>query len=165
MKQKEVFKKIGAIIQELSDQYEYLKTADEDLNDLELELFVANAHFLTDHIEVLCKLNLQNRVRKPLPEKPAAAPIPEKQAVTREEKFFEPVVQQNKHASENEKESAPLKKKETKKERATKDKKEKKSNKASRSKKPSKRSRSTDSDSVCCVFFVFLFAHVFICCS
>jgi hypothetical protein len=52
----------------------------------------------------LCKLNLQNRVRKPLPEKPAAPPIPEKQVIAREEKFFEPVVQQNKHASENEKE-------------------------------------------------------------
>jgi hypothetical protein len=59
MKQKDVFKKIGGIIQELSDQYEYLKTANEDLNDLELELFAANAHFLADHIEILCKLNLQ----------------------------------------------------------------------------------------------------------
>ena len=59
MKQKDVFKKIGGIIQELSDQYEYLKTGKEDLNDLELELFAANAHFLADHIEILYKLNLQ----------------------------------------------------------------------------------------------------------
>src|ERR1700722_209552 len=64
MKQKEVFKKIGGIIEELSDQYEYLKTVNEDLNDLELELFAANAHFLTDHIEVLCKLNLQSQAER-----------------------------------------------------------------------------------------------------
>jgi hypothetical protein len=64
MKQKDVFKKIGGIIQELSDQYDYLKTTQEDLNDLELELFAANAHFLADHIEILCKLNLQKGVDK-----------------------------------------------------------------------------------------------------
>ncbi len=63
MKQKEVFKKIGDIIRELNDQYDYLKTVTDDLNDLELELFVSNAHFLTDHIEILCKLNLQNTNR------------------------------------------------------------------------------------------------------
>ncbi len=90
MKQKEVFKKIGGIIQELNDQYEYLKTVPDDLNDLELELFVSNAHFLTDHIEILSKLNLQNvKTKKPPVEKPETS---------REEKYFEPVVQQMKHA-------------------------------------------------------------------
>jgi len=90
MKQKEVFKKIGGIIQELNDQYEYLKTVPDDLNDLELELFVSNAHFLTDHIEILSKLNLQNvKTKIPPVEKPEAS---------REEKYFEPVVQQMKHA-------------------------------------------------------------------
>ena len=64
MKQKEVFKKIGGIIQELNDQYEYLETVNEDLNELELELFAANAHFLVDHIEVLCKLTLQSQAEK-----------------------------------------------------------------------------------------------------
>ncbi|MDB5015649.1 MAG: hypothetical protein JWQ84_481 [Mucilaginibacter sp.] len=88
MKQKEVFKKIGGIIKELGDQYEYLQTMTEDLNDLELELFVSNAHFLTDHIEILCKLNLQNkRITKSAAEKPE---------ITYEQKFFEPVVQQMK---------------------------------------------------------------------
>jgi len=91
MKQKEVFKKIGGIIQELTDQYEYLKSVPDDLNDLELELFVSNAHFLTDHIEILCKLNLQNKVSKR---------SPEKQETTYEQKFFEPVVQQMKHEAE-----------------------------------------------------------------
>jgi hypothetical protein len=87
MKQKDVFKKIGVIIEELSDQYEYLETVPDDLNDLELELFVSNAHFLTDHIEILCKLNLQNR---------AAKRTPEKQETSHEQKYFEPVVQQMK---------------------------------------------------------------------
>jgi hypothetical protein len=86
MKQKEVFKKIGGIIQEISEQYEYLQTVADDLNDLELELFVANAHFLTDHIEILCKLNLQNRPKRPIAEKPE----------NYQQKFFEPVVQQMK---------------------------------------------------------------------
>ncbi|HZY38254.1 MAG TPA: hypothetical protein VFE53_16470 [Mucilaginibacter sp.] len=110
MKQKEVFYKIGGIIQELSDQYEYLKTADEDLNDLELELFAANAHFLTDHIEVLYKLNLQNEGEKRKREKPAKpekSEKPETPAKTPatdtlfEPKYFEPVVQQMKPALEN----------------------------------------------------------------
>ncbi|MDB4923495.1 hypothetical protein [Mucilaginibacter sp.] len=86
MKQKEVFKKIGGIIQELNEQYEYLETVSDNLNDLELELFVANAHFLTDHIEILCKLNLQNRPKRLVIEKPE----------TYQQKFFEPVVQQMK---------------------------------------------------------------------
>jgi hypothetical protein len=59
MKQQEVFKKIGVIIKELGDQYEYLKTAEEPLNELELELFLANSHFLTDHLLILSKLNAQ----------------------------------------------------------------------------------------------------------
>ena len=88
MKQKEVFKKIGGIIQELSEQYDYLQTTVDNLNDLELELFVANAHFLTDHIEILCKLNLQNRPKRQLIEKPEPANY--------QQKFFEPVVQQMK---------------------------------------------------------------------
>src|ERR1700744_902620 len=81
MKQQEVFKKIGIILKELNDQYEYLVNNETDLNDLELELFVANAHFLADHSEVLRKLNQQAAAT------PKPAPKPE-------EKFFEPVVQQ-----------------------------------------------------------------------
>ena len=59
MKQQEVFKKIGVIINELNEQYEYLKTIDGPLNELELELFIANSHFLTDHVVILTKLNAQ----------------------------------------------------------------------------------------------------------
>jgi len=115
MKQKDVFKKIGGIIQELSDQYEYLKTGKEDLNDLELELFAANAHFLADHIEILYKLNLQKQDERKLPEtrpetqpgvkpvkpeKPEKAEKSEKRETTYEQKFFEPVVRQMKHAED-----------------------------------------------------------------
>ncbi|HTE01485.1 MAG TPA: hypothetical protein VK668_19495 [Mucilaginibacter sp.] len=85
MKQQEVFKKIGTIIKELNEQYDYLKTTGEDLNDLELELFVANAHFLADHAAILRKLNSIN----------APAPvIASKPDIVKEEKYFEPVVQQ-----------------------------------------------------------------------
>ncbi len=34
MKQKEVFNKIGGIIKELTDQYQYLQADPENLNDL-----------------------------------------------------------------------------------------------------------------------------------
>jgi len=85
MKQQEVFKKIGTILKELNDQYEYLKETESELNDLELELFVANTHFLADHSEVLRKLNLQNNAQQAVPQEAAKKP---------EEKFFEPVVQQ-----------------------------------------------------------------------
>src|SRR5437879_2516810 len=86
MKQQEVFKKIGIIIKELNEQYDYLVTQNE-LNDLELELFVANAHFLAEHSEVLRKLNMQNTSA------PVIAPVTQ-------EKYFEPVVQQALPAAE-----------------------------------------------------------------
>jgi len=81
MKQQEVFKKIGTILKELNDQYNYLEENQHEMNDLELELFVANAHFLSDHSEVLRKLNINK-------------PEPPKQLPAAEPRFFEPVVQQ-----------------------------------------------------------------------
>lgn len=57
MNKKEIFKKVGGIITELNEQYEYLSQNPENLNELELELFSANANFLSDHIAVLVKLN------------------------------------------------------------------------------------------------------------
>ncbi len=85
MKQKEVFNKIGGIIKELNEQYEYLKGMGENLNDLELELFVSNAHFLADHIEILRKLNLQNSDK---------AANPSTSEKVNDKKYFEPLVQQ-----------------------------------------------------------------------
>ncbi len=103
MKQQEVFKKIGGIIKELSDQYEYLKTAEEPLNELELELFLANSHFLTDHMIIVSKLNAQAIAGqkeaekkagiKPEPEQPKKSTTPEPPKNTEEPKYFEPLVQ------------------------------------------------------------------------
>jgi len=99
MKQEEVFRKIGGIIKELNDQYEYLGAVNGNMNDLELELFVSNAHFLTDHIEILRKLNLQSLNVQQTAEKPEAA----------ERKYFEPVVQQIRHDVAPEEPAIPLK--------------------------------------------------------
>lgn len=94
MKQQEVFNKIGGIIKEINDQYQYLETIQGQLNDLELELFVANTHFLADHAEVLRKINAQNNPAKPVEEKPLAPEMPAAEIPSsREEVFFEPVIQ------------------------------------------------------------------------
>lgn len=57
MNNKEIFKKVGGIISELNEQFDYLSHNPENLNELELELFAANADFLSDHISILLKLN------------------------------------------------------------------------------------------------------------
>jgi len=64
MKQLEVFNKIGGILKELNEQYQYIQADPENINDLEMELFVANAHFLTDHAEILNKLNQRTKAEK-----------------------------------------------------------------------------------------------------
>jgi len=61
MNKKEILKKVAGIIAELNEQYEYLSQDTENLNELELELFAANADFLSDHIKILQKLN-QNSI-------------------------------------------------------------------------------------------------------
>ncbi|MBB3967620.1 hypothetical protein [Mucilaginibacter phyllosphaerae] len=99
MKQQEVFRKTGEILKELSDQYQDLKNTADNLNDLELELFIANAHFLIDHAEILRKLNLQRaQLQHTLPPhveekklelpKPAE-PRPEPARLVAEEKKFD----------------------------------------------------------------------------
>ncbi|MCC8408727.1 hypothetical protein LJ707_07290 [Mucilaginibacter sp. UR6-1] len=65
MKQQDVFNKIGAILNELTEQYDYLKKDTSQLNELELELFVANAHFLMDHADILRKINAQAVADRP----------------------------------------------------------------------------------------------------
>lgn len=57
MNKKEIFKKVGGIITELNEQFEYLSQNPDNLNELELELFAASADFLSDHISILLKLN------------------------------------------------------------------------------------------------------------
>ncbi len=58
MKQEALFKKLGNILNELNDQYQFLSQNPEQLSELELELFLANANFLADHIQIIKKLNL-----------------------------------------------------------------------------------------------------------
>jgi hypothetical protein len=67
MNQEDIFKKIGQILNELSDQYQYLAQNPQELNELELELFLANASFLTDHVQIVRKLN-KKTTPKALPE-------------------------------------------------------------------------------------------------
>lgn len=66
MNQEDIFKKIGLIINELQDQYEYLAQNPQQLNELELELFMANAHFLSDHVQIVQKLN-STKIQQQLP--------------------------------------------------------------------------------------------------
>jgi len=73
MNNKEIFKKVAGIIAELNEQYEYLSQNPENLNELELELFAANADFLSDHIRILQKLNLNSKSHIPEIESSVAA--------------------------------------------------------------------------------------------
>lgn len=57
MKTQDIFRKAGAILSEINEQYEYLSSATENLNDLELELLSANADFFAEHVRVLKKVN------------------------------------------------------------------------------------------------------------
>ncbi|MGY3055107.1 hypothetical protein ACVWYG_003318 [Pedobacter sp. UYEF25] len=60
MTQQEIFNKIGNILAELNQQYEYLARDSNELNDLEVELFLANADFLADHVKIIQKLHISN---------------------------------------------------------------------------------------------------------
>lgn len=59
MNKREIFNRVGGIISELNEQFDYLSKNPDKLNDLELELFAANADFLSDHISILLKLNAE----------------------------------------------------------------------------------------------------------
>lgn len=75
MNQEDIFKKIGLILDELQDQYEYLAQNPKQLNELELELFMANANFLSDHVQIVRKLN-STKVVKEIPEHTSVVPEP-----------------------------------------------------------------------------------------
>ncbi|WP_207428276.1 hypothetical protein [Pedobacter sp. SYSU D00535] len=80
MNKKEIFKKIGGIIAELTEQYQYLSENLDQINDLELELFSANSDFLAEHVKVLKKLNSNQSVetasRAPEPVRGTVADTP-----------------------------------------------------------------------------------------
>lgn len=67
MNQEDIFKKVGQILNELQDQYQFLAQNPSRLNELELELFLANANFLSDHVQIVKKIN-SNRPLKAIPE-------------------------------------------------------------------------------------------------
>lgn len=52
----ELFKKIGGILTEINEQYQYISSHPDSLNELELELLSANANFLAEHVSVLKKM-------------------------------------------------------------------------------------------------------------
>ena len=69
MDKKDIFRKVGDIIHELNDQYQHLSKTPGNLNELEIELFVANANFLADHIKIIQKLNAAEASALKTPEK------------------------------------------------------------------------------------------------
>lgn len=95
MKQQEIFKKIGDIIKELNEQYEYLQSEEGKFNELELELFSANAHFLVDHTKILKKLNF-TAVPKLVPDEEIAThkPAPETFQLPIEPELHQPAPQE-----------------------------------------------------------------------
>ena len=84
MNQADLFKKIGNILTELQDQYQYLAENPKDLNELELELFLSNANFLTDHIHIVIKANSHQEV------KAIEAPVPDLPKANHKENSFKP---------------------------------------------------------------------------
>lgn len=60
MNQHDIFKKVGQILHELTDQYQYLETHPDEWNGFELDLFQANATFLAEHVQVFRKINRMN---------------------------------------------------------------------------------------------------------
>jgi hypothetical protein len=57
IQQEDLFKKLGLILNELNEQYQFLAQNPQQLNELELELFHANANFLADHVQIIKKIN------------------------------------------------------------------------------------------------------------
>ncbi|WP_443944047.1 hypothetical protein ACJVDH_14125 [Pedobacter sp. AW1-32] len=89
MNQQDIFRKIGNILSELNEQYEFLAQNPKQLNGLELELFLANASFLSDHVQIVKKLSEQNPqepVKAIEPQTPVAniLPLPQNNKVEEE---------------------------------------------------------------------------------
>jgi hypothetical protein len=72
-----LFKKIGYIISEITEQYQFLSENPEKLNELELELFSANSHFLSEHISILNKINSSQESHSLLSESSSTTHLPD----------------------------------------------------------------------------------------
>lgn len=94
MNQEDLLKKTGNILKELQDQFDFLARKPEKLSELELELFLANAHFLTDHVQILKKVATSVKVHA-LPEHTDVNPkeIQPKTHVNVYEDLFKPDVE------------------------------------------------------------------------
>ncbi|RZK14166.1 MAG: hypothetical protein EOO86_19080, partial [Pedobacter sp.] len=76
MNQQDIFKKVGHILAELNEQHQFLAQNPQQLNDLELELFLANADFLADHVRIVQKLSKNNSRQTEVPIEPLAVEVP-----------------------------------------------------------------------------------------
>jgi len=74
MKQEDLFKKIGHILSELQEQYQYIADHPQKLNELEVELMLSNANFLTDHIQIVRK-TLNHQELKAIPQQAETSTI------------------------------------------------------------------------------------------
>lgn len=100
MNKKEILKKVGDIVSELKEQHEYLSQSPDNLNELELELFSANAHFLSDHIAILVKLNNNLKVSGDVSERKIKAE--ESPAIYDAERRPEPITNEEKQDTKSE---------------------------------------------------------------
>jgi hypothetical protein len=73
MNQEDLFKKIGHILSELQEQYQYIAEHPQNLNGLEVELMLSNANFLTDHIQIVRK-TLNHQELKAIPQQTETTP-------------------------------------------------------------------------------------------
>jgi hypothetical protein len=91
MKQEDLLKKTGAILNELQEQYEFMLQDPQQISELELELFLANANFLTEHVQILKKISNYHPV-KALPEHAQASSSAESNAARTQvfDDFFTP---------------------------------------------------------------------------
>lgn len=79
MNKKIIFQKIGGILSEINEQYQYLSGNMENINDLELELFVANANFLSEHATILKRIN---EAQVPVQETTALNQVEQKETIS-----------------------------------------------------------------------------------
>ena len=116
MNQQDIFRKIGNILTELNQQYQFLAKNAENLNELEMELFLANADFLSDHVRIAQKLNTLTPPAHPaetdtnlLLEEQNTIVLPEvTQSYAAEEESFEPSVLEEVATAEEEEERVDI---------------------------------------------------------
>ncbi|WP_423149185.1 hypothetical protein [Rubrolithibacter danxiaensis] len=101
MNKKEILRKIGGILSELTEQYQYLSANPDSLNELELELFVANSNFLADHLQILKKINSTEEIPSKGLHIPFAAPAEIVEEKLPEPEFFNQPEEENSNSTED----------------------------------------------------------------